>query len=173
MDKQKVIKLYLENVSKLTRLPFITDAEMEQLFGEEVASILGQISRYDEETHLCRDCQKRCCPVAQCELYDTHFTSCPIYSLRPVVCRLHFCHLFQKDCAQWVTELSDIFFECLLAGEAVGISSTTLFDCPPIVRCAPEFVTATVPTMQALKDQSIISGEAVRKIFNEAQRHRV
>ncbi len=172
MDKQRVIRRYLENVPKLTRLPFITDGEMEQLFGEEVISTLEQISRYDEETHLCRDCQKRCCPVAQCELYDTHFASCPIYSLRPVVCRLHFCHLFQKDCAQMVTELSDIFFESLLAGEAAGISPTRLFDCPPIVRCAPEFVAVTAPTMQALKDGNIVSGEAVQIIIAEAQKHR-
>jgi len=173
IDKQAVVNNYLKTVQQLHRLPCISDDEMVQLFGTEVNGIIAYLSQYAAENLLCVNCPKRCCLVAQCELYDTQFQMCPIFDLRPVVCRMHYCHLFQKECRQLVEGLSDIFFDCILKAEAAGIPHAKLFDSPPIARCAPEFVKMTETIMQSVKDGMINPKEAALKIRIEAGNHRL
>jgi len=156
----------------MRRLPFITDDEMELLFGEDIFSVLTRLSRYDVEKRLCVNCVKRCCLVVHCELYDTQFPECPIFNLRPVVCRLHYCHLFQKDCGQMVEEVSDIFFACVMAAESSGILSAKLFDSPPLVRCAPEFVSRIDKIMQSVRNHTLNLQRAVEAINVEAEKYR-
>jgi hypothetical protein len=173
IDKQKVIRNYIANVQEMHRLPFITDDEMQQLFGEDITTILTRLSLYDTEKGLCVNCVKRCCLVVHCELYDARFPGCPIFKLRPVVCRLHYCHLFQKDCGQLVEELSDIFFECVIAAESSGITPTRLFDSPPLVRCAPEFISRIGNIMQSVRNNGVDLQHALAVINIEAEKHRV
>jgi len=89
MDKPKAVRIFLERVERLTHLPLITDAEMQELYGEEVAAALDSLARMEQEKGFCRDCRARCCPAVRCELYAPEFDRCPIFDLRPPVCRLH------------------------------------------------------------------------------------
>lgn len=172
IDRNKTVACYIKNVQTLTRLPFVTDEEMSRLFGEDVENVLLQLAQYDKETQLCADCQKRCCPVAHCEIYDVAFPACPIYPLRPVVCRVHYCHLFQQDRGSLVEALSDIFFDCMNAAEAAGIPHTRLFDSPPLARCAPEFVVNAQPFLQQFRDGKISAEQAAAEMMAIAEKHR-
>ncbi|MDD5189910.1 MAG: hypothetical protein PHE50_02575 [Dehalococcoidales bacterium] len=172
VDKDKTIRQYLENVRQLKRLPFITDDEMRLLFSEEIAGMMEELSHYDLETRFCGDCQKRCCLVAKCELYDTRFQMCPIYELRPVVCRMHYCHLFQAEKGAMVEEISDVFFACLMAAEAAGIPHARLFDSPPIARCAPGFIVEAEKVLQRMKNGEITTEEASGLILTQARVYR-
>lgn len=164
LEREKTIRRYLNNLEKLRRLPLITDAEMTDLFGQEVQDCIAKLSGYDTDNGRCHDYQKRCCLVAGCELYDAKFDRCPIYEYRPVVCRLHYCHLFQKEQGLLVEELSNVFFDCLLAAQAAGMSNVILFDSPPLIRCAPSLVTAVRPLVNKLKSGQISKTNAIDRI---------
>ena len=171
MDKEKSISNFLEHVERLSRLPLITNSEMNELFGEEVAAALVKLNNYNREKQICFNCQNRCCKVSGCELYASQFSQCPIQDFRPVVCRLHFCHRFHIQDNSLVEELGDIFFDSLLAADRYGSTRVRLFDSPPLARSAPDLVVATTQWVNAVREGSLNPEYAERLVLHEAQKY--
>lgn len=150
IDKQRAVDTFLAQIGNLERLPLVSDVEFTRLYGEEVASTLAVLDNANGEASLCDDCGGKCCSAAGCELYSDRFDWCPIYSYRPVVCRLHFCHRFETAGRQAVVDLSDVFFDSLLAAESQGDERVRLFDSPPLERNAPQLTAAAAGWMSDL-----------------------
>jgi hypothetical protein len=173
MNKEKAIATFLERVERLSRLPFITDSETDELFGEEVADALAEFERYNQKEQVCSHCESRCCPAIDCEFYAPQFTRCPIYDLRPPVCRLHFCHRFPLDNGLLMKELGDIFLESLLVADRHGSLKIRLFDCPPISRIVPALVAITAPLMDAIRNGTLTTEYAERLIRQQVEQCRI
>jgi hypothetical protein len=172
MDIEKAIQTFLERVEQLPRLPLITDAEMNTLYGEEVTEALEGLVHINKKGQFCQNCQTRCCPVVKCELYSPQFNRCPIFELRPPICRLHYCHQFFDDGDILLRELSDIFFDSLLTAERAKSSKVRLFDCPPLTICCPDLVTATAKWMNSVREGTLDPEEAIKLIRQEAEKYR-
>ena len=173
INKDNATKIFLDRVEQLYRLPLITDSEMNELFGGEVAAALAELNRYNGEEEVCSHCEKRCCQVTGCELYAPQFSQCPIHDLRPVVCRLHFCHKFHISDNSLIKELGDIFFDSLLAADRYGSSRVRLFDSPPLGGSAPGLVAATSPWLNEVREGSLDAEYAERLIRREAEKYRI
>ena len=74
MNKEKAVASFMEHVERLSRLPLITDSEMDELYGEEVAAAVAEMDYTNREEQICLNCQSRCCPVCGCELYAPQFS---------------------------------------------------------------------------------------------------
>jgi len=171
MNKEKSISNFLEHVERLSRLPLITNSEMNELFGEEVAAALVKLNSYNHEKQICVKCQNRCCKASGCELYASQFSQCPIQDFRPVVCRLHFCHRFHVQDNSVVEELGDIFFDSLLAADHYGSTRVGLFDSPPLARNAPTLAAATTHWVNAVRE-GILNPEYVEKlVLHKAEKY--
>jgi len=172
MDKNNAVRIFLERVEQVSRLPLITDAEMESLYGEEVTAALVYLTRVEEREGFCRNCQSRCCPAVRCELYAPQFDQCPIYDLRPPVCRLHYCHRFFANDDSLLKDLSDVFLDSLLAIEQAGSDKVRLFDAPPLARCAPGFVEASSRWIESVREGTLLPADAMALIRREAENWR-
>jgi len=173
MNKQNAMSSFLEHVERLSRLPLITDLEMNELFGEEVAAALAELNRFNQEEEVCWHCQNRCCQVIDCEFHTTQFSHCPIHDLRPVVCRLHFCHRFHITGSSLLDELGDIFFDSLLAADRYGSARVRLFDCPPLARSSPDLIAITSHWVKAVREGSLNPEHAEQLIRQEAEKYRI
>ncbi|MBI2848342.1 MAG: hypothetical protein HYX83_04120 [Chloroflexi bacterium] len=171
MNKQKAIATFLERLELLERLPLISDTEMEELYGVEVAAALAEMAHYDREYQVCARCEKRCCSVIDCELYAPQFSRCPVHHLRPVICRLHFCNRFPLADSPVMKELDDIFFESLLDADRVGNPRAKLFDCPPLGRLAPDLVTPAIPLVKAAGEGALAPQDAAEQIRRHAVKY--
>ncbi len=166
MNKEKAIATFLERFEHLSCLPFITDSEINELFGEEVAGALAEFERYNQKEQVCSKCESRCCPVIACEFYTPQFTRCPIYDIRPPVCRLHFCHRFPLANGLLMKELGDVFLESLLIVERHGSLKIKLFDCPPMSHIVPGLVVITTPLIDSVRNGTL-TVEYAEKLINQ------
>lgn len=173
MNKENAISNFLEHVEQLSRLPLITDLEMNELFGEEVAAALAELNRYNRKEQICLHCENRCCQVANCELYAPRFSQCPIHDFRPVVCRLHLCHRFHITGSSLIEELGDLFFDSLLAADRCGSTRVRLFDSPPLAKSSPDFVAVTCSWVNAVRVGSLNPEHAEKLIRQEAEKYRI
>ena len=172
MDRAKVVVRFLEGVDRLPRLPFITDAEMDDLFGEEVVAALSTLHHYGQEEGVCLHCESRCCLACRCEVYSPEFGCCPVQELRPVLCRFPFCNRFRVAGSAFMDELGDLFFECLLAADRDGNPRVRLFESSPLAHGAPDVVAAVSPWVKAVREGRMPPQRAEKVIRREAQKHR-
>jgi hypothetical protein len=172
MDRKKAIQTFLKRVEQLTRLPLITDAEMDTLYGEEMTEVMDGLAHLNEKEQLCQNCQNRCCPAVKCELYAPQFNRCPIFQLRPPICRLHYCHRFFSNGDILLKEMSDIFFDSLLTADKLGSAKVRFFDCPPLERCCPNLVKVTAPWINSVREGTLDPEEGIRLIRQEAEKYR-
>lgn len=172
MNKENAIRDFLENVEQLQRLPLVTDSEMDELFGEDVAAALADLNRYNQEEQVCLHCQSRCCPAISCELYAPQFSQCPVYDFRPAVCRLHFCHRFHFTGSTLIEELGDILFDSLFTADRYGSTRVRLFDCPPLTGSAPGLIAVTSPWVNAVREDRLSPEYAGELIRREVEKHR-
>jgi hypothetical protein len=170
MDKAAAVRSFLQRVGELPHLPLITDGEMALLYGDEVIAAMRGLEQAAAHRNLCATCQSRCCQAVRCELYAPQFSRCPIHHLRPPVCRLHYCHRFFDDGDALLKDLSDIFFDGLLAAGAAKSDKVRLFDCPPLANCCPELVEATAEWMKAVQQGALAPDKGLKLIEAEAQR---
>lgn len=140
LNLNKAVESFLLHAGELTRLPFISDSEMEMLFGPEVAASLKELERYNHSEKICLQCPGKCCTLVKCELFQPGFSLCPIHHMRPPLCRMHFCRRFVTVDNSFIQEFTDIFLESLLEGKKKGLPRINLFDCPPIGVHAPDIV---------------------------------
>ncbi len=182
IDKQHAIDVFLTRIVGLSRLPLVTDNEIAGLYGDEVAATLAELDRANDAGRTCHDCGGKCCHACGCELYSERFDWCPIHAYRPVVCRLHFCHRFDVAGSRAVVELSDVFFDGLLAAEgrsAEGRSDerladerVPLFDSPPFERNAPQLTAAASGWINGLDAGTLSPKRVAGLLRREAARFR-
>lgn len=172
MDKDRAVQAFMDNIDRMVRLPLITDAEMAQLYGEEVVAVVAALGRTNTAMRLCDDCQSRCCHAIRCELYAEQFGQCPIHDLRPPICRLHFCHRFFPVDDTPLKDLSDVFFDSLLTAQKVSHNRLPLFDTPPLSRCCPDLVNAVSPLVSAVREGRVTAADALARIREQAQDYR-
>ncbi len=182
IDKQRAVDVFLTRIGGLSRLPLVTDNEIAGLYGDEVAATLAELDRANDAGRTCRDCGGKCCHACGCELYSERFDWCPIHAYRPVVCRLHFCHRFDVAGSRAVIELSDVFFDGLLAAQGRGAESwgdirlddekVRLFDSPPLARNAPQLTAAASDWMMGLNAGTLSPKRVAGLLRREAARFR-
>jgi len=170
MDKKKAIEAFLDGVDRLSHLPLVTDAEMDMLFGDEVAAALAWLDRFNQQERVCLECQGQCCRACRCEVYSARFRGCPIQGLRPMLCRMHFCDRFRPAGSELVDELGDIFFAGVLAADLAGNPRVRLFECPPLVGGAPGLVATVSPLVEGVREGTLDAdcvSKAVRRVARE------
>lgn len=69
---------------------FLTDADFELLFGQQIAGLVKIMNKTAET--ICPSCNGYCCRNIHCLFYSEHFSKCPIFDRRPRECRYHFCN---------------------------------------------------------------------------------
>jgi len=172
MNKKAAISRFNEYISRLSRLPLITDDEMNELFGEEVAAALVRLSILDRKERLCSSCLDKCCRIIKCELFTSRFEQCPIHELRPALCRLHYCRAFGPEHDAIIKELGDIFFDSLAEAQHRGSARVDWFDSPPLAAACPELVKAASQWVEAVANGTLDHQRASQMIREEAEKHR-
>ncbi len=170
LDVDRAVASFLKHFEGLSRLPLISDAEMLLLFGQEVIAGLAELEAYNSREKLCQDCAARCCRLVDCELYAPDLGRCPIYSYRPVLCRMHFCQKFVPRYGTLVKEAGDVFLESLLAAEKIDGRRARLFDSPPLVRLVPRLVKEVLAHISAVREKRLDEPSALREIEAEIEK---
>jgi len=171
MDKGKAITTFLDRVEQLTRLPLVIDQEMKGLFGDEVASALVVLDRLNREKQICLHCDGKCCQKYGCEFYAPQLGWCPIFDMRPVICRFHFCERFQPAAGLMIKELSEIYLDSLTVAAKIGSTRLGFFDVPPFINSAPQLIRAISPWVQAVQEGNLDPKHGRRHIRLEAIQH--
>jgi hypothetical protein len=140
LDTKKAVQCFLGHFESLSRLPFIADSEMEQLFGQEVRYGLIELDHLDSQKQFCRNCRNRCCRLVDCEIYSEDLSSCPVYHFRPVLCRMHYCNAFALELPLLIRELGDIYLDSLLAAQLIDGRKALLLDSPPLHPHSPDLI---------------------------------
>lgn len=96
-----------QKASELSELPFVTDAQIQEFFGQRVSQALSFLDRFSAEQGICSSCGGRCCQEIKCELYLEDFQGCPIYDRRPLICRFHYCQRFGDEHKPLILGLCD------------------------------------------------------------------
>ncbi len=69
---------------------FLTDRDFRELFGDRIYRLVAIMNAAAGK--ICPACNGYCCRNINCRFYSEHFTTCPIFNLRPRECRYHFCN---------------------------------------------------------------------------------
>jgi hypothetical protein len=109
MNIEQAIENLATNLDKFPQLPFVTDLEVREVFGQEVARALEFLEGTNKESGICSACGGKCCQQMGCEFFYQAFGGCPIHEYRPLLCRFHYCEKFGEDQKSLIRELSDIF----------------------------------------------------------------
>jgi Fe-S-cluster containining protein len=155
LDVSRAVSNFLRKFESLSRLPLITDTEMDRLFGEEVNLAIAELEFFNRKENFCRCCTSRCCQIVNCEIYSSKFSRCPIYDFRPLLCRMHFCHKFPPEYSDSIRDLGDIFLDSLVSIERRDNKKARLFDSPSFKNCAPELAAKITPLIKAFEAGSL------------------
>jgi len=109
MNIEQAIENLTTNLDKFPQLPFVTDLEVMELFGQEVTQSLEFLDGINEGDGICSACGGKCCQQMGCEFFYQAFGGCPIHEYRPLLCRFHYCEKFGEDQKSLIKELLDIF----------------------------------------------------------------
>jgi hypothetical protein len=169
MDRGKAISNFLSRVDEFGQLLLVTDEEVVKLFGEEVVAALAELDRFNLTDGICSNCGGDCCHDMGCELFAPMFKRCPIYDLRPIICRLHFCHRFDAEGKSLVIELRDIFFGCFRAVDFWDSTNLRSLDVPPLAGASPELMAALSPTVAAARQGNLDPEHAAQLICRQAK----
>ena len=163
-DVNSAVESFLANFRKLKYLPFITDIEAIALFGPQVTASLIELDDHNRQEQICSCCQNRCCLRVKCEVYSASFSGCAVDSLRPALCRLHFCDKFKNECGPLVKILGDIYLESLLAAAKIDSTLADLFDCPTFLPLAPRLVSLIIPVLDSARAGRLQEREAFQEV---------
>ncbi len=173
MDRGKAIACFLNHFEQLTRLPLITDQEMKDLYGGEVESAIRELDRINREKHICMNCDENCCQRYGCEFFAPQLGWCPVFDMRPVICRIHFCQRFHSAACTTILELYDIFLDSLDIAAKAGSTKVGLFEIPPFAAFAPQLIDVIAPTVKAVKEGNLDPQKGRRQIGLDAMRYRL
>lgn len=171
MDRNAAITSFMEHIESLSGLPFITDLEIKEIYGQEVASALEGLERISQEEQICQQCDINCCREHGCELYAPQFNRCPVHDFRPAICRFHFCQKFQNSGRPFIEELSEIFLYSLSTAAANGSDRVKFFNPPPFAEVVPELIEIIGPLVKGVRSGSIEPGYCRRRILEEVLKY--
>jgi Fe-S-cluster containining protein len=154
-------------------LPLISDSEMDDLFGQEVADTLAALARRDQHERICLRCPSKCCWLVACEFFIPSLNQCAIHNFRPVLCRMHFCNKFGEQEKKVIVEIGDIFLDALLAGVGGDKNKADLLDSPPFGRIAPALTSVISPIIEAIKERKTSEQAGMTAINCEAAKYRI
>ena len=97
-------------------------------------------------------------------MYDASFGGCAVNSLRPALCRLHFCDKFENECGPLVKILGDIYLESLLAAAKIDSALADLFDCPTFLPLTPHLVSLIIPVLDDARAGRLPEREAFQEV---------
>ena len=109
MNGEQAIENFITGLDRSPQLPFITDLELRELFGQEVSQAFEFLEGINKEREICSACGGKCCQQMGCEFFYEAFGGCPIHECRPVLCRFHYCEKFGENQKSLIRELLDIF----------------------------------------------------------------
>ncbi len=109
MNVESANQNFVRNLYRFPQLPFITDLELRELFGQAVGQTLELLAGINEELEICSGCGGECCQQMGCEFFDDAFGGCPVHEYRPLLCRFHYCDKFGENQESLIRELLDIF----------------------------------------------------------------
>jgi len=172
VDETRAIASFMDAVGRFAQMALLTDEEVRELFGPEVAAAIVAFDRYSEENGLCADCAGVCCREIGCEVYSPLFDECPIHATRPLLCRFHFCHRFDAADKTMVIALRDIFLACYQADQISRGTIAKSMSAPPLETACPAIVANIQPVMEAVTDGRVSPQEGVQSIRAEVDRYR-
>ncbi|MDO8673757.1 MAG: hypothetical protein Q7O66_20285, partial [Dehalococcoidia bacterium] len=114
-------------LSRFSQLPFVTDAEMIAILGTEVALAIARLDEQNVAQGTCSVCRGLCCNQMRCEIFAPEFGQCPIFTVRPILCRFNFCYRFGKANAGVAKELTAIAADVVVLVSA-GSQEAASFD---------------------------------------------
>lgn len=167
------VERFLSGYDRLVRLPLISDDELEGLFSADLLQTLEHLRQYNQTERICSTCSARCCGLIKCELYDQAFGICPAFNLRPLLCRMHYCHKFAPACQEEVKVIGDIFLESLLAADRLGSAKARLFDSPPLRLAAPALAEKISPLTAAFREGSLNEKATLLAIQATVEEYRI
>lgn len=160
-------------------LPFLTTREVESLFGEEVARALRLLDSLNARKSVCSNCGGKCCHQLRCEVYASEFGRCPIFSLRPVLCRFNFCHLFGKENSDMAKKLISVATDTLStikadtpAAEALTMNVLLYRECRDDNDPCPELITRMHRIVDTARAELISWKDAERSLLAEVLSYR-
>ncbi len=160
----KAVDCFLAAFNQPRALPFLSDAETELLFGREVTEALAFLDDYNLQKQICVQCRKHCCTRVRCEFYDSRFSRCPVASLRPALCRLHYCEFYNTEHRALVKRLGDIFLEGLARASAIDPVAAAFYDCPPFTPHAPLLVSNINLVLEDIRKNLVFQTDGFKKI---------
>jgi hypothetical protein len=172
LDEAGAIARFMDAVGRFAQVALLTDGEVRDLFGAEVAAALAAFDRYSEENGLCASCAGVCCREIGCEVYSPLFEECPIHATRPLLCRFHFCHRFDAVDKTMVIALRDVFMACYTADQISRGTIAESMSVPPLETTCPALVANIQPVVEAVRDGRVSPQEGVRSIRAEVDRYR-
>ena len=172
VDETRAIASFVDAVGRFAQVALLTDEEVRELFGADVAAAIAAFDRYGEENGLCASCAGVCCREIGCEVYSPLFEECPIHATRPLLCRFHFCHRFDAVDKTMVIALRDIFLACYTADQISRGTIAKSMSVPPLETACPALVADIQPVVEAVRDGRVSSQEGIRSIRAEVDRYR-
>lgn len=169
MDVDTAIANFLASCHRFEQLLFVTDEELERLFGRELVMTINRLERFNQEESVCLQCGGSCCHDIGCELYLPRFGRCPIHGFRPIACRLHFCHRFDAVDKSLVLALRNTFLGVFNFVEESYSTIFKLLDTPPLAGSSAEFVATIFPLITAV-GQGSLEPEQAEKTIQQAVR---
>jgi hypothetical protein len=164
LDVNSAIHSFISNFEGLSNLPFLTDEELETLYGSQVTAALDQLELDNLKNQICNNCKKRCCLLVKCELYDADLGHCVVQPFRPALCRMHFCKEYEAENRQLVKELGDIYLETILAAAKIDRRKSDYFDCPSFMPLVPELTQKIRAQIVSIKEGRVIESQGLALI---------
>jgi hypothetical protein len=171
LDVKRAVFTFLRRFEGLSCLPFISDAEMPQLFGEEVNAALTELGNFNQREQLCQYCSSRCCLLVHCEIYSADFNRCPVHSFRPALCRMHFCKKYTQTYPLLVKGLGDIYLESLIEAAKVNQKIADFFNSPVLNPLVPALVTTISELLIAVRENHLDESSSFRLIQVEIEKY--
>ncbi len=172
LDERRAVARFLDRVADFSQVALLTDEEVAALFGPQTAAVIAALDSYSRESGLCASCGGRCCRDIGCELYSPLFRQCPIYDTRPLLCRFHFCHLFDPVDKGLVIALRDVFMSCYTADQISRGTIARSMSVPPLNSGCSVLVANARPVVDAVSEGRVTPEEGVRLVRAEVERYR-
>jgi len=173
VDVGKAIRHFLRQAERFGQLLLVSDDEVAELYGEEVAAALTKLECIDKEKQICSSCGGYCCWNLACDLYAAGFHQCPVIDFRPLMCRFYFCDSFHTLENKLVTDLTDIFYNSFLALSAKDISKASDMISPLLAGASPELTVTLSTRLDEMRRGEIDPELSARLIRQEVEKYRI
>jgi len=173
VDIEKAIRHFTRQAQRFGQLLLVSDDEVAELYGEEVAAALMKLDYIDKEKQICSNCSGYCCWNLACDLYAAGFHQCPVLDFRPLMCRFYFCDSFHILENKLVTDLTDIFYNSFLALSARdGHKASDMIS--PLLAGASRVLTVAISTRLGEMHRGEIDPElSAALIRQEVEKYRI